>query len=862
MLNRWLIKSEPFREMDKSGIEPFLGMEGGLLLEHELAFTPQEELERNWRYFISENKEQLYQTNTPENAFSKDKDKYIYCLCSVYCKKEQDVFLYATTYSPMRVWINGQLVFKSSLGYNLTREPHFTSLRLNEGINIVLVERSFLVSHIQAFNSFFVSLVPYRYVLSDESECIFFDKNLFKRMQKNFAIIPERVFNPAESDVSLIVLPRYFKGNEKEKIKLSVVDSKGEEVKTLAAYTSEPVFLGLGEDVRGMLYITAESMDNPARNAEIYVFRGDFRKDMDKLLEKAAGRQDACPCVTGAIKRLADVPDETYVYVAGSTGVMNEEVYSYLLEKLYNFESYMNTPDGPEIKDAEHVFGKSMVFFRDSEIDDGFTAYNIYLPDNYDPEKTYPLALDTHFGYGMSRYPMMIQYHIRKHYFSDVIIASTCGRGGFNKDYINEAEIFTVINDIMGRYKIDRDRIYAMCSCTGSLRALSMATRKPDLFAAVVSITATARLDLKNPEYEWLKNIDNLAVYSICNLEDHIFNGARVLNTLRYIKNVRSWSIHGFSHVEFDHLSNTALLLEEVIKERKEKYPKHLQFTTYEPIYNKSYWLKVEYIEDLSRKSVVKAGIKSSSLMEIETENVGVLGILAGLDEMGLCRDIRIRVDNQEESLCLTEYSYITVTLKEGGMLCETVSLSRGEFFKKYNSISLNEEYMGIKELYFSKCSIIRPELCKGYSKVFIKGLDFVLRNPLKERNRNYKYNLINKEEADGKALGSGNFIYAADTRSQNDFLGRMLDYTGIKADEAGITIEEAGYTGDYFALVKCKNPFNHERQALLILINNECLEKELLGFLNSFDTNSLFYSDAVVYNNGCYTSFRKYKKM
>ena len=43
----------------------------------------------------------------------------------------------------------------------------------------------------------------------------------------------------------------------------------------------------------------------------------------------------------------------------------------------------------------------------------------------------------------------------------------------------------------------------------------------------------------------------------------------------------------------------------------------------------------------------------------------------------------------------------------------------------------------------------------------------------------------------------------------------------------------------------------------LAIIYNTENLREEMMRFLNSFDTNPLFYSDAVIYHDGRYHSFR-----
>lgn len=131
MLNRWLVTSELAKVRGTEETDPHLSTEAGILLDHELAFLPQEKLEQNWRYFISNHQNTFYQAVYPEPLFTNDEPKYIYLLCVVYSKTEQQVLISVVHPVPLRAWINGRLVISGSGEYNIS--PYLFSFKLKQG---------------------------------------------------------------------------------------------------------------------------------------------------------------------------------------------------------------------------------------------------------------------------------------------------------------------------------------------------------------------------------------------------------------------------------------------------------------------------------------------------------------------------------------------------------------------------------------------------------------------------------------------------------------------------------------------------------------------------------------------------------
>jgi hypothetical protein len=859
ILNRWLVKSELAVENRFDHPEPYLSTDGEILLEHEQAFLPTEELEKNWRYYISDDKATLYHGNSPQKEFSKDHDKYIYALCTVFCKERRNVVIYANGITPIRMWINGQIVLTNNFHYHI--KPYLFSFQFEKGLNMVLVEKTLFLKDL-ALNidpdNFMIILKPYHFLLNEELN-YFFDQDLLKDLENSYTIIPEQAFFTAGQAVRFMVLPRYFNKPVPETVKVSIIDSMGELRAALTAETAKVVTVDADCNHEGVLRITATSPGNPGKNGDVYVFYGDFMKTRDQWMAAAGKRRDCNAALMNTVMKLSEIPDINTGCFRNFPQTIQDRLYYLLFEKIFEFEQYLHSPESPGFKAVFDVFKHHAVMVNGSEIDDGYGFYSIHFPAGYDCRKTYPLAISVQYGYGMSVFPIVQQY-VQKQRFSGVIVVNICGRGGLNQDYIHEVNLFHLLETIMQNYNIDRDRVYITGSCTGTLKSFGLAFRRPDLFAAVTGVNGTIRLDLKHPDFELLRNIDNTVCYQLCNIEDNAFNGSRVQITLGHLNKIKNWNFTGYSHDDFDEFLNQGKLLREIMAEKRDKYPGQIEYVTYDPIYNRSFWLTVEYIKDLSQKARIKAEIRSRRFIDIQLENIKSFSLLIHREAMGLDGEIEIGVDHLKSQLQLDRFTKVTVIRNASQLLTTATVLTEERFIREYDDLRIDRRFMGIKQLYITKCKIIQPDDLIIKDRVFAKTLIHVLQFPLKERNRNYQYGVLKESEINDAVLSESNFIYGIDTGNTNEIQRQILARCGISASASGISYDNAEYRGEYFGLVKCENPFNDAFSALIIVFNNHSCRDELVKFFNSFDRNGLFYSDVVIFHRGSYHSFRKNK--
>lgn len=853
-LNRWLVKSESGQCFDDGNIKPYLNPCGELLLEQETASLPQKILDINWRYYISELKHSFYRYNMPQELFADDEDRYIYSVCSVYCKKEQDIFIcfHSQLSTPVRVWINGRLIISSGLEYDLKNNSLL--FRFKKGRNIILVENMQLRRHktpsISA-ESFCMELKPYNLIMDNKSDLALLNEKYLNNMKNSYCIIPDKlIFRPGQN-LSFTVLPRYFGKAAKEKIHISIFKPEGGKVAHLKAFTSERITIKLDKSVRGVLLLKAGNLNNH-KKASIFVFRGSFLKERDRLLELAAQRSDCSQEIIDSIEKLNTIPTDYECLKKACHESMDYNLCQHTFEKYFEFEKYIYSLPGDKKKELFNVFNSNVTLCKKNEFYKDSTEYSIYLPKEYNHKKVYPLVIYMMYDDSLSKYRETPDF-IVKGEFRDAIIAAVYLRDGYvSYCYMDEVNI---INEIAGKFNVNKDRIYLIGLNKGALKSINFAIKFPDIFAAVAAFSGTAGLDVKNPEYRYLKNLDNTMFYQISNIDDYSFNSARVLHMLNYMNKFKKWVFHSYSPNIFRDMFNSEKLLSKIIKERKVKYPRQVHYTTYQPIYNKSFWIKIDYIKDLSYIAEISAEIKAKNLIDISMHNIKCFSMLLSEDLMELDREVEIFVNSKKIKVNMEKFTKVNIILDEQDIICKTTSITEQQFHNEYNFIGIDKNPMGIKEVFLNKCIIIKPNQYRGNNEL-ADALFGVLQSHLKEGDEDFICNVIQESEADEYKLSKSNLIYLIDCGDIDTRIKLMGSKIGLDFDIQHINYKNNKFYGDYFAVIKCRNPYDESKLALFIIYNGEKMGEELMILLKATSISE-FYSEAIIYNNGQYHFLR-----
>ena len=136
---------------------------------------------------------------------------------------------------------------------------------------------------------------------------------------------------------------------------------------------------------------------------------------------------------------------------------------------------------------AEHL-GTASVLAYTSEIDGTRQEYGAFVPAVGPPRpEGYPACLHYH-GYGWNVSAGFSDFQERWAYDHGWILANVNGRGPTFYDGIGENDVFRVLQDLDGRFGIDKRRVYATGGSMGGTGAYRQGVRWPDSFAAVVGV--------------------------------------------------------------------------------------------------------------------------------------------------------------------------------------------------------------------------------------------------------------------------------------------------------------------------------------------------------------------------------------
>jgi predicted peptidase len=140
--------------------------------------------------------------------------------------------------------------------------------------------------------------------------------------------------------------------------------------------------------------------------------------------------------------------------------------------------------------------------FEFTDPDTGITLkYNLYIPKNYDVNKSYPLVLFIHDAGVISSNPQitLIQglgaviwatpREQAKH--ESFVLAPQYSKGIVNdkSEAMQEVEVtMDLIRAIEGQYNIDKNRLYTTGQSMGCMASIEMLIRYPDLFAAALLV--------------------------------------------------------------------------------------------------------------------------------------------------------------------------------------------------------------------------------------------------------------------------------------------------------------------------------------------------------------------------------------
>lgn len=287
---------------------------------------------------------------------------------------------------------------------------------------------------------------------------------------------------------------------------------------------------------------------------------------------------------------------------------------------------------------------------------DGSTQFcRAYLPGGYDPAQKWPLVVRLH-GYNPDNPEYVRWWSVDdRHLMADaeyaghqgIIYMEPHGRGNNRYLGLGDQDVTQVIQQAKRTLNIDPDRVYLMGESMGGWGTWNVATRHPDLFAAIAPIYGGADYHSQLPE-EALAKLTPLDRFfqekqsswamaeSLLNLPilvhhgdvDQSVNveysryGVRLLERWGY--NVWYIELPGYGHEELNIFGNVVNWL---LQYRRDANPTRVRLRSTELQNAQAYWVKVEQAASPREFMVVDAEIMGLNTIRVDSQNVLALAL-------------------------------------------------------------------------------------------------------------------------------------------------------------------------------------------------------------------------------------------
>jgi len=305
-----------------------------------------------------------------------------------------------------------------------------------------------------------------------------------------------------------------------------------------------------------------------------------------------------------------------------------------ILMALLMISCCIGTTDAQRLKPGP----QDLSFF--SNVDDTDQPYSVYIPDNFDETKRYPLVVFLHgawsnhrlglrrlFGVGNSQgydfiKPGNVPYETdveSTRYWPpfrpvDYIAATPLARGTAGYQGVPEQDVYDMIDDLKARFLIDEDRVYLTGLSMGGGGTLWLGLTRPDIWAAIAPVCPAP----PQGTIELAGNARNLPVHLFIGDKDLLYKTAAEwkeafetdAQRLDYVE------YPGVGHNSWEWAYKDGFIFDWFSQFRRDRYPMHVQFTTRWFRYNRAYWVTIDDLVP-GEKATIDAKFTGNNSIEV-----------------------------------------------------------------------------------------------------------------------------------------------------------------------------------------------------------------------------------------------------
>ncbi|MBN1387043.1 MAG: hypothetical protein JW965_01265, partial [Bacteroidales bacterium] len=316
---------------------------------------------------------------------------------------------------------------------------------------------------------------------------------------------------------------------------------------------------------------------------------------------------------------------------------------------------------------------QDLTFF--STVDETNQPYAIYIPENFDESKDYPLVVFLHgamsnhrlglrraFGEGNIQgpefgtpgfVPPQTDLEVTRFYpklkHVDYIAVAPYARGTAGYQGIPEQDIYDMLADVRSRFNIDENRMYLTGLSMGGGGTLWIGLTRPDLWAAIAPVCPAP------PEGTdaLAGNALNIPVHLFVGDRDGLMATADTWNDLLKSKDVNvEYIIYpGIAHNSWEYAYKDGFIFDWFAQFERNPYPEQVRFTTTAFKYDKAYWVKLDNLTPGIETSV-DAKFTGQNNIEVTTSNLLAFTLnLNGHPQFNPKSKVTVKVDGKSFSV-------------------------------------------------------------------------------------------------------------------------------------------------------------------------------------------------------------------
>ena len=310
-----------------------------------------------------------------------------------------------------------------------------------------------------------------------------------------------------------------------------------------------------------------------------------------------------------------------------------------------------------------------------SSADERDQPYAVYIPENFDETKAYPLVIFLHgawsnhrlglrrlFGVGNSQgydfikpgnVPFETDVEATRYWppFTPVgyIAAAPYARGTAGYQGIPEQDVYEMLDDIKSRFLIDVDRIYLTGLSMGGGGTLWLGMTRPDVWAAIAPVCPAppeGTIDLAG-------NALNIPVHLFIGDKDFLYKTASewkamLETTARRLDYVE---YPGVGHNSWEWAYKDGFIFEWFSQFKRDMFPEQVKFSSKWFKYNKAYWVTFDDLVP-GTMATIDAQFTAGNAVEVTSSGLGAFTLhLSGHPQFSADKKVTVKVDGKSFSV-------------------------------------------------------------------------------------------------------------------------------------------------------------------------------------------------------------------